>query len=53
MKLHPLCLLFFGLLLIAVGTIRADGDDVLDRVISLPKMKGTVYSLLGKVSERS
>lgn len=53
MKLHPLCLLFFGLLLIAVGTIRADGDDVLNRVISLPKMKGTVYFLLGKVSERS
>lgn len=53
MKLHPLCLLFFGLLFIAAGTIRAGGDDVLDRVISLPKMKGTVYSLLGKVSERS
>lgn len=53
MKLHHLYLFFFGLILIAAGTIRASGDDVLDRVISLPRMKGTVYSLLGKVSERS
>ena len=44
---------FLGLFLIAAGTLRADGDDVLDRLIRLPKMKGTVYALLGKVSECS
>ena len=31
---------FLGLFLIAAGTLRADGDDVLDRLIRLPKMKG-------------
>ena len=33
--------------------MRADGGDVLERMIRLPGMKGTVYSLLGKVSEQS
>ena len=33
--------------------MRADGGDVLERIIRLPGMKGTVYSLLGKVSEQS
>lgn len=30
-----------------------DGEDVLERMISLPKMKGTVYSLLGNISQQS
>lgn len=33
--------------------MKADGGEVLERIISLPKMKGTVYTLLGKVSEQS
>lgn len=37
---------FLGLFLIAAGTLRADGDDVLDRLIRLPKMKGTVYAFI-------
>lgn len=32
------------------GSARADGGDVLDRIVRLPGMKGTVYALLGKVS---
>ena len=39
-----LCLFF-----IVPDTLRADGEDVLERMISLPKMKGTVYSLLGNI----
>lgn len=35
------------------GSARADGGDVLDRIVRLPGMKGTVYALLGKVSEQS
>jgi hypothetical protein len=53
MKYCRLFMFFLGLFLIAAGTLRADGDDVLDRLIRLPKMKGTVYALLGKVSECS
>lgn len=53
MKYCRLFMFFLGLFLIAAGTLRADGDDVLDRLIRLPKMKGTVYALLGKVSELS
>lgn len=53
MKLYRFLIFVLGLFFINVGGIKADGDDVLERVISLPKMKGTVYSLLGKVSERS
>ena len=43
-----LCLFF-----IVPDTLRADGEDVLERMISLPKMKGTVYSLLGNISQQS
>ena len=35
------------------GSARADGGDVLDRIVRLPGMKGTGYALLGKVSEQS
>ena len=35
------------------GSARADGGDVLDRIVRLPGMKGTVYALLGTVSELS
>lgn len=42
-------MLFF----IVPDTLRADGEDVLERMISLPKMKGTVYSLLGNISQQS
>lgn len=52
MKLHRFLLILFGLLLIAGGA-RADGSDVLERMIRLPGARGTVYSLLGKVSEQS
>ena len=31
------------------GSARADGGDVLDRIVRLPGMKGTVYALFGKV----
>lgn len=52
MKLHRFFILLLGLLFITCG-MRADGGDVLERMIRLPGMKGTVYSLLGKVSEQS
>ena len=35
------------------GSARADGGGVLDRIVRLPGMKGTVYALLGKDSEQS
>ena len=43
-----LCLLFF-----VSNTLRATGEDVLESMISLPKTKGTVYSLLGYISQQS
>lgn len=43
--------LFF--ILFIGGTAKADGGDVLERIVRLPGTKGTVYSLLGKVSEQS
>jgi len=52
MRLYRFLLVMCGLLLM-VNFAEADGDDVLKRVIQLPKMKGTVYTLLGKVSEQS
>ena len=52
MKLHRFFINFLSLLLITCG-MRADGGDVLERIIRLPGMKGTVYSLLSKVSEQS
>ncbi len=33
--------------------LKADGDEVLNRTIILPKSKGSVYKLLGQVSDRS
>jgi hypothetical protein len=46
--LSILFILFF-----VVDTMRADGGDVLERIVRLPKSKGTVYSLLGNVSQQS
>ena len=40
-------------LFFVVDTMRADGGDVLERIVRLPKSKGTVYSLLGNVSQQS
>ena len=40
-------------MLFIVGSAKADGGDVLDRIIQLPKAKETIYSLLGKISEQS
>ena len=48
---HSLFTLF--MLFIVIHSIRADGGDVLERMVSLPKMKGTVYTLLGTVSQQS
>lgn len=45
--------LLLGLLFVVVSSLRADDNDVLDRIIYLSKAKGTVYSLLGTVSEKS
>ena len=44
---------FLGLLVCMTGFAKATEDDVLERVIYLAKSKGTVYTLLGKVSEQS
>lgn len=43
--LSILFMLFFGF-----DTMRADGGDVLQQIVRLPKTKATVYSLLGDVS---
>ena len=52
MKLQRLFIIFLSLFLITCG-MRADGGDVLERIIRLSGTKGTVYSLLSKVSEQS
>lgn len=52
MKLLRFLILLWGVLFI-VGSAKADGGDVLDRIIQLPKAKETIYSLLGKISEQS
>ncbi len=46
--LSVLLILFFF-----VDIMRADGSDVLERIVRLPKIKGTVYSLLSDVSQQS
>lgn len=46
--LSILLMLFFGF-----DTMRADGGDVLEQIVQLPKTKATVYSLLGDVSQQS
>lgn len=45
--------LLFFLLLLTTVIARADGEDILERIIRLPHAKGTVYALLGKISEQS
>lgn len=52
MKLHHFLFILLGLLFIS-GDVKADGSDVLEQIIRLPQMKGTVYALLSKVSEQS
>ena len=52
MKPHRL-LSFLCMLLCLAGSAKADGDDVLQRIVRLPGAKATVYSLLGKISEQS
>lgn len=51
MKFYRFCLLLF--LLLAGVRMNADGGDVLERIIQLPKAKATIYSLLGNISEQS
>lgn len=51
MKLHRFFIIFLSLLLITCD-MRADGGDVLNVSSGYPT-KGTVYSLLSKVSEQS
>lgn len=47
---------FFGFLLwmlfISIP-LKAEGEDVLDRIIYMSKGKGTIYKLLGEVTDRS
>lgn len=50
-SIYFLCLL--GCMLLMATPLKADGNDVLNRVIELPKSKGTVYKLLGQISDRS
>lgn len=45
--------LLVGLLLMTATPLRADDNDILDRLIQLSKSKGTIYKLLGEVSERT
>lgn len=45
-------LCFLWVILYAVCPAQA-GDDILNRKIQLPKTKGTIYKLLGQVSDRS
>lgn len=45
-------ILLLQLLLMVVPT-KADGGDVLERIIQLSRTRGTIYTLLGKVSEQS
>lgn len=52
MKSHRLLPFLCGLLCLT-GSVKADGDDVLQRIIRLPGARATVYSLLGKISEQS
>ena len=44
---------FFSLLVCMTEFTKAADRGVLERVIYLAKSKGTVYTLLGKVSEQS
>lgn len=46
-------IIFLFLLFIVQDVLGADGGDVLDRKVDLPKMKGTVYSLLSNISQQT
>ncbi|MCI1647302.1 MAG: carboxypeptidase-like regulatory domain-containing protein [Bacteroides sp.] len=52
MRLHRFFVILCGLLFIVNG-LKAEGDDVLNHIVRLPKMKGTVYVLLSKISEQA
>lgn len=52
MKPHRLLPLLLLLLCLAADA-KADGGDVLQRIVRLPGAKATIYSLLGKISEQS
>lgn len=52
MKLYRYFLFLLSLLLITCNA-KADGGDVLERIIQLPRTRATIYSLLGKISEQS
>ena len=43
MKPHRFLIILLGLLLV-IGSMKAEGGDVLDRIIRLPRAKGTVYA---------
>lgn len=45
--------LFLLSLLLITCNVKADGGDVLERMIRLPGKRATIYSLLGKISEQS
>ena len=46
-------LLVLLLLFFVIDTMRADGGDVLNQIVRLPKTKATVYSLLSDISQQS
>lgn len=50
---HILVFLLFGGLLFSGLPLHADSEDVLSRKIHLSLRKGTVYKLLGQISERT
>lgn len=52
MKPYRLLPFLLGLFCL-VGSAKADGGDVLQRIVRLPAAKATIYSLLGKISEQS
>lgn len=52
MRILRFILIALGMLFMASGA-KADGGDVLERIVRLPKAQETVYSLLGKISEQT
>ncbi len=52
MKPYHFFLFLLGTLFMA-GSVRAGGEDVLERIIRLPRARTTIYSLLGAISEQS
>ena len=53
MKSPRFLLFLLGMLLLTSNSVRAEGGDVLERMVQLPRMRGTIYALLGKLSEQS